>query len=435
MTYAETLQYLYTQMPAFQQIGDPAYKPGLERIARLCAHMGNPQERFKSIHVAGTNGKGSSAHALAAILQQQGYRVGLHTSPHLHDMRERIRLNGLPVSEAWVVDFVARHRDFFEQLRPSFFEVLVGMAFVYFAEQSVDWAVVEVGLGGRLDATNILQPEICLITHIGFDHERILGDTLQKIAAEKAGIIKAHTPVVMAEKQPEIAHVFQEQARQEQAPIYFAVDHVQLLVQGVGWRLVSPSWEAEFITDLQGSYQRDNLLGVLQVMEVLHETKKIDIQLASITDGLAQVRSLTGLRGRWQVLGQTPLVIADVAHNRSGIQRTLAQLPPHEGPTMIVLGFSADKSLDRILPLFPETARYFFTQFEGARALPAHALADQGAAYGLHGMAYPRAADAYQAALGAVPEQGLVLILGSIFLVALLLPTDENTDLVCSGNV
>lgn len=410
MTYEQACTYLFEQTPAFQRQGNTAYRPGLERIEALCAYLGNPQERFRSIHIAGTNGKGSSAHMLASVLQAAGYRVGLHTSPHMHELTERFRLNGIPAPADWVCDFVERHKTFLDQLQASFFEITVAMAFSYFAEQKVDWAVVEVGLGGRLDATNLLCPELSLITHIGLDHEEILGDTLAKIAGEKAGIIKSGVPVVISERQAETIPVFQARAAALEAALFWAEEEIS-----------DADLEA-FPTDLPGSYQKKNLRGVLTALKVLERTQKVRATEADIARGLQQVRQTTGLRGRWQVLGERPLVVADVAHNPSAIRWVADQLSRHtEGKKYVVLGFSKEKTLDNILPLLPKTAYYFFTQFSGQRALSAHTLREKAATYGLGGEVVLEGATALEKAVTGATPRDIILVAGSIFLISELL--------------
>lgn len=421
MNYTEALDYLYRQTPVFQRQGAKAYKPGLERIRRLCAYLGHPQEKFKSIHIAGTNGKGSSAHMLAAVLQMSGYRVGLHTSPHLHDFSERLRLDGIPAEPEWVVDFVSRHRTFLDELEGSFFEIVVGMAFQYFAEKEVDWAVVEVGLGGRLDATNILRPELCLITHIGFDHEAILGDTLPKIAREKAGIIKPGVPVVITERQAEVLPVFREVAAARRAPLHLAPDALSLRPLQEGFDVLGWGKKLTVRPGLRGSYQQKNLRGVLMALRVLKNTGKAAISEDAIQEGITHTVALTGLYGRWQRLAAAPLTIADVAHNPSGIREVLAALPVGFTQLRIVVAFSADKSLESILPLFPPEARYFFTQYDAPRTLPASALREKALLYGLHGEAYTSAPRALQDAQTDAEPEGVVLVLGSLFLVSELL--------------
>ncbi|MEM6299917.1 MAG: Mur ligase family protein, partial [Bacteroidota bacterium] len=279
MNYSEALDFLYSQMPVFQHKGKAAYKPGLERIQRLCTYLGEPQNSFKSIHIAGTNGKGSSAHMIASVLQSVGYQVGLHTSPHLYEFTERLRVNGQEAEKEWVAEFVTKHQPFLEELGGSFFEIIVGMTFQYFVERKVEWAVVEVGLGGRLDATNILSPEICLITHIGRDHEAILGDTLPKIATEKAGIMKVQTPVVRGERQAEIEGVFKEIAQAQNAELFY------------------PESTTKLETDLKGAYQKQNLSGVLKTLEILEERGKVTISDEALKEGLLKVKKQTGLRG------------------------------------------------------------------------------------------------------------------------------------------
>ncbi len=397
MNYSEALDFLYRQMPVFQHKGSAAYKPGLERIKYLCQYLGNPQDTFKSIHVAGTNGKGSSAHMLASVLQSAGYQVGLHTSPHLHEFTERLRVSGQEAEKKWVAAFVTKHQSFLAGLNGSFFEIIVGMAFQYFAEQKVEWAVVEVGLGGRLDATNILSPEACLITHIGQDHEAILGDTLPKIAAEKAGIIKPNTPVIRSEKQTEVEGVFRRIANEKKSELFYA----------------DPATELK--TDLEGAYQKQNLLGVLKTLEVLKTRKKITLRNENLKEGLLNVRKQTGLRGRWDILQENPRVIADVAHNVSGVKSVLQSLK-NADQTHFILGFSADKNVAEILRLFPPESTFHFTTFSSPRAMPLDTLIEKAKNAGLTGNTYT---DVNTALANALRQKaGEIWVLGSIFLIA-----------------
>ena len=422
MTYAETIAYLYQQLPVFQRIGAAAYKPGLKNIAALCALLGNPHEQYPTLHIAGTNGKGSSSHTLAAILQSAGYRVGLYTSPHLKDFSERIRVNGQPITPEAVVAFVAAHKTAIETLQPSFFEITVAMSFAYFAEQKVDIAVIEVGMGGRLDSTNIITPLVSLITNIGYDHQAFLGDTLPAIAGEKAGIIKSSVPVVISEYQTETAPVFIEKAQQMQAPIHFAQDYFE--VQWVGDALQYQNLQKadetpqKVIPQLKGLYQQKNLGGVLTVISLL-QTRGFPTLPAHIQAGIEHVINLTGLKGRWQILQQNPTVVCDTGHNEAGIQAIVAQIraTPHE-KLFLILGFSADKDLAKILPLYPSEAIFYFCSYDAPRSMEVRELQRFAQNLGIEGQTYTNVNEALAACLQIAAPQDLVLIGGSTFLVA-----------------
>jgi dihydrofolate synthase/folylpolyglutamate synthase len=400
MTYREALEWMFSRLPMYQQQGRVAYNAKLETIREFCTYLGNPHSHFKSIHVAGTNGKGSSSHMLASVLQEAGYRVGLYTSPHLRDFRERIRLNGEMVSRQYVLGFLKRHKAYLEAHPLSFFEMTVGMAYEYFNRKQVDIAVIEVGLGGRLDSTNIIVPEVSLITNIGFDHMEILGDTLPVIAREKAGIIKPGVPVVVSETQAETADVFRAVAREQGAPLYFA-DQMAL---------------PQYPTSLLGTYQNRNVKGVLATLQQLEGFPHTE---AHIRRGLMRVVEHTGLLGRWQVLGENPRIICDTAHNREGLEIVLEQLlaQPHQ-ELHIVLGVVREKPLERILPLFPKGARYYFCRPNIPRGLEAEALREAAAHYGLVGTAYPSVAAALKSATASAGPNDLVFVGGSTFTVA-----------------
>lgn len=400
MTYAETLTWMFAQLPMYQQKGKTAFNSKLDGILTLSNHLDNPQNHFKSIHVAGTNGKGSSSHMLASILQEAGYKVGLYTSPHLKDFRERIRINGMPVSEAHVVDFMATNKAFMERNSFSFFEMTVGMAFAYFAKEQVDIAIVEVGLGGRLDSTNIIVPEVSLITNIGYDHMDILGDTLDKIAFEKAGIIKQHVPVVVSEHQPEIAWVFEDMARAQSSELSFA----------------SQKDEPVYATSLLGDYQKKNIKGVL---ETLNRLKGFKVHISDIKAGLLNVSKNTGLQGRWQVLQEDPMVICDTAHNKEGLVLVLEQLKLMRYQRLhMVLGFVKEKDLDAILPLFPKNAIYYFCKPNMPRGLDAHVLAGAAKKYDLEGRIFNSVSEAYSAVNEDASQGDLIFVGGSNFTVA-----------------
>ncbi|MDR0566478.1 MAG: bifunctional folylpolyglutamate synthase/dihydrofolate synthase [Prevotellaceae bacterium] len=407
MTYAETLQYLYAQAPDFQEAGKRAYKPGLGNTLLLDEYFGHPHRRFTSIHVAGTNGKGSTSHLLAAVLQRAGYRVGLYTSPHLNDFRERIKVNGAEIPEQHVVDFAEKHKATVERIRASFFELTMMMAFDFFAQAKVDAAVVEVGLGGRLDSTNVITPALSIITNVGLDHTELLGDTLEKIAREKAGVIKPGVPVVVGEHQPEVARVFEQTAAERQAPLAFAN------------RLRSAADTKKYALDLHGEYQQRNLCTALAALDCLRERGVFSFSQKNIEDGLRTAAALTGLRGRWEQLCDRPKIICDTAHNPHGLQQTMAQLARTPcGQLHIVFGMAADKDIDGAAALLPRNARCYFTQASTPRALPARALADRCRAAGLQGEAYPTVAQALQAAKASAAANDLIYVGGSTFVVA-----------------
>lgn len=419
--FEETLAYLYNYLPMFQRIGAAALKPDLHNTIALCEYVGNPQNSFPCIHVAGTNGKGSSSHLLAAILQAAGYRVGLYTSPHLKSFTERIRINGQEADKQWIVDWVEQLKPAIERIKPSFFEVTVAMAFDYFAQNQVDIAVIEVGLGGRLDSTNIISPILSLITNISYDHQALLGDTLPQIAFEKAGIIKLHTPVVISEKQEEVSAVFRQKATNENAPIYFASSRYQAENTGVGTfdihkegDLLMPCVKCQLL----GEYQAKNLAGVMQAVECL-QSQGWKIDNRAIRKGIAEVSTLTGLKGRWQVIRNQPLIICDTAHNEGGLQYVVRQIAhtPHN-QLHFVLGVVADKSLDKVLPLLPKEAMYYFCKPDLPRGLDATILQEQAAAHGLNGIVYTSVHQAYRAAVAAAQPDDMVFVGGSTFVVA-----------------
>lgn len=426
MNYQETLTYLYNSAPLFQQVGSAAYKEGLENTYALDAYFGHPHRSFRTIHVAGTNGKGSCSHTLAAILQSAGYRVGLYTSPHLADFRERIRINGTPVPESFVIDFVEKHRPFFEPLHPSFFELTTAMAFHYFALQQVDVAVIEVGLGGRLDCTNIIQPDLCVITNISFDHTQFLGNTLAKIAGEKAGIIKPHTPVVIGETTPETKPVFKAKAEQEEAPIVFAEEEHLLLDSRhdeSGQYIYQTADYADLKGELGGLCQEKNTNTLLSAIRQL---KQVGYHFgeADVRNGFARVCELTGLQGRWQRLANRPAVVCDTGHNVGGIQYIVKQLSfQHYRRLHIVIGMVNDKDIRGVLALLPADATYYFTQASVKRALPAEEMQRQASAFGLQGNAYPNVKTALEAALAQADAEDFVFVGGSSFIVADLLST------------
>ena len=389
-------------MPLYQRIGAAAYKVDVSNTLKLMAHLKEPQSSFKSVHVAGTNGKGSTSHMLASVLQDAGYKVGLYTSPHLKDFRERIKLNGKMIPEQKVVDFVENHRSFFEENQLSFFEMTVGLAFDYFKNEKVDIAIIEVGLGGRLDSTNVINPEVSVITNIGLDHTQFLGTTLAEIASEKAGIIKSKIPVVIGEAKPETTAVFIDKARKEKSPILF-VEEEEL---------------PEFKTDLLGNYQIKNYKTAYATLGVLKQ-KGWGISNKNIENGFLNVAKNTGLQGRWQLLNKSPKVICDTAHNIEGLSLVLNQLKKEDFDQMhIVLGVVADKNLDAILPLFPKNAIYYFCKPAVIRGLAEAKLQQKARAYELIGASYVSVSEAYKSAMTAAKAKDLIFIGGSTFVVA-----------------
>ena len=423
--YQDTLSYLFTQLPVFQRDGASAYKPTIANTIALCEVLGNPQEKFKSIHVAGTNGKGSSSHQLAAIFQAAGYKTGLYTSPHLKDFRERIRVNGECIPEQNVIDFAATHEALFEKIKPSFFEMTVAMAFEYFAHQQVEIAIIEVGMGGRLDSTNIIQPELCLITNISFDHQAYLGHTLEAIAGEKAGIIKQEVPVVIASTQSATQTVFKEKAATQNAPIYFAdqLYHLQRTAdsnqQLLGIEFTDANGTLQkFQSDLTGIYQLKNITGVLCAIDLLKEKfPKINNEI--IASALSKVKSLTGLKGRWEVLSENPLCIADTGHNEDGIQQILTQLTFCEYEQLHwVIGMVNDKDLNAVLALLPKNASYYFCKPNIPRGLDQLTLQLAASQFDLVGECYSSVSEALLAAKNNAKMTDLILIAGSTFIVA-----------------
>jgi dihydrofolate synthase/folylpolyglutamate synthase len=413
MNYSESISFLYAQLPVFHREGAKAYKPGLGNIEALCELMQNPERSFKSLHIAGTNGKGSSSHFMASILQEHGYKVGLYTSPHLHSFTERIKINGIQVAEEWVANFVTNHQNLIEKVRPSFFEWTVIMAFTYFKEQQVDYAIIETGLGGRLDSTNIISPLACLITNISFDHQDLLGDTLGKIASEKAGIIKSETPVTISEKQQETSDVFLAKASSVNAPLQFAED----VVSASAFTFTCPTWgEMNVNSPYQGQYQQKNIRGVLAWCEQIQQI--IPLEASKIKAGLEKTWMNTGLQGRWEILGESPKIIADTGHNKSGITEIMQQIKQEGFERLtIILGMVADKDIDSVLSLFPSEASYYFSQANNPRAISAYELQKLAATKGLQGKVIPNVNEAIALAkLNSKPTDG-ILICGSTYLI------------------
>lgn len=406
MTYNETLEYLYNSTPVFERVGASAYKEGLENTIALDNHFGNPHRKFRTIHVAGTNGKGSTSHTLAAVLQCAGYGVGLYTSPHLVDFSERIRVNGEAVEHQFVVDFVAEHKDFFEPLHPSFFELTTAMAFKYFAEQKVDIAVIEVGLGGRLDCTNIISPLLSVITNISFDHTGFLGDTLAKIAGEKAGIMKEGVPCVIGEYVEETLPVFQHKAEEMNAALILAQDEEYQI----------PEFQ------LKGDCQSRNAKTIMAACKELIRMGIIPDDEAMIADAFAHVCDITHLRGRWEVLSESPLVVCDTGHNVAGWEFLAPQIKAQECERkLIVFGMVDDKDINTVMDMLPKDADYYFCQASTHRAIPVERVAEIADAHGLKGEQYHTVKDAYEAAIKNATPDDFVFIGGSSYVVADLL--------------
>jgi dihydrofolate synthase/folylpolyglutamate synthase len=424
-SYSQTLDYLYSRLPMFQRIGAAAYKANLDNTIYICKALGNPENKFRSIHIAGTNGKGSSSHMLAAILQSAGLKTGLYTSPHLKDFRERIRINGKMIPRSYIVGFVEKHQHRFENIEPSFFEWTVGLAFDYFASENIDVAIIETGLGGRLDSTNVITPLLSLITNISYDHMNLLGNTLRKIAAEKAGIIKPAIPVIIGETQTGTDSVFKAKARKQKAPLSFADQelkaHIVKTKQG-RLTLTVKRKNKVYLKDLHcglpGYYQQKIILGVLRSIEVLNSIG-FHISEKQIRKGIAEVKELTGLRGRWETLSENPLTIADTGHNEAGIREILAQIRsvPHKR-LLFVLGMVSDKDIGKILAMLPEKAQYYFCKASVPRALDAIVLQKQAAEAGLKGKTYTTVKKALLAARREAKKGDLVFVGGSTFTVA-----------------
>ncbi len=433
MSYQKTIDYLYTRLPMFSRIGAAAIKPNLNNTIAICNFLGHPEKKFKTIHVAGTNGKGSTSHMLASIFQEAGYKTGLYTSPHLYDFRERIKVNGEMCSKEFVIDFTNHIKPFVENIEPSFFEITVGMAFDYFAKEKVDIAIIETGLGGRLDSTNVIEPELSIITNIGFDHMALLGNTLEAIASEKAGIIKKNTPVVIGEAKDQIKNVFLDKATKENAPIYFAENFVQFKSFQNNWNsalfeftqplihlLDAPIFAKNFTIecDLPGKYQAKNLKGVLVAAQLL-STMGWKFTANKVMKALLNVQKNTGLMGRWECIQSNPKVILDVAHNEHGIMALLDQLSTlHYQQLHIVTGMVKDKDIQAVLKLLPSTANYYFTQSHIPRALPVNELAEQANEMGLKGDSFEDVNIALAEAIRNANHNDLILVIGSVFLVA-----------------
>lgn len=432
LTYQETLNYMFAQLPMYQRIGAAAYKANLDNTYALMDVLQHPYQKFKSIHVAGTNGKGSTSHMLAAILQCSGYKVGLYTSPHLKDFRERIRVNGKMVSKNYVTDFVEQNKKHFEKIKPSFFEMTVGLAFNYFAYKKVDIAIIETGLGGRLDSTNVITPELSIITNISYDHTNLLGKTMQKIATEKAGIIKPDGLVIVGEHQPETAKIFEKAAKKNKATLVFASEVFNVKVKEQAFiknklmlkydifpRNSRKTMGTNLPCDLAGTYQAKNIATVTLSCMTLDTFTGIRINWNKFDYALSNTVDLTGLQGRWQVLQKKPLVIADIGHNEAGIAEVVKNIKvtPHK-KLHFILGVVKDKDIASMLKLLPKKASYYFCKSSIPRALPEQDLTAKAAKYGLKGSSWPTVKKALQAALLAASKDDLIIVGGSAFTVA-----------------
>ncbi|RZJ48825.1 MAG: bifunctional folylpolyglutamate synthase/dihydrofolate synthase [Flavobacterium sp.] len=403
MNYQETTNWMFNQLPMYQLQGASAYKEDLTNIKLLAEHLGNPERGLKCIHVAGTNGKGSTSHMLSSVLQEAGYKVGLYTSPHLKDFRERIKINGEEISEDFVCEFIAKHKDFFEANDMSFFEMSVGLAFDYFASEKTDIAIIEVGLGGRLDATNIITPLVSVITNIGLDHTQFLGNTLEAIAGEKAGIIKQNIPVVIGEYTAETKPVFLGKAKEKNAVIYFASELIDQI----------------YLSDLIGDYQFHNKKTVQQTIAVLNSQNEFKVSIEQLKEGLLNVVKNTGLQGRWQQLGESPKIICDTAHNKHGLEVVINQIQKETFENLhIVLGVVNDKDLDSILPLFPKKAQYYFCRPDSLRGLSTEILQNAAEKYDLKGERYNSVATAFAEAKKNAAKNDFIYVGGSTFVVA-----------------
>lgn len=423
MDYQQTLAYLYAKLPMFTRIGVSAYKKDIDNTIKFCKHLNHPEKKFKSVHIAGTNGKGSTSHILAAILQQAGYKTGLYTSPHLKDFRERIKINGEMISKQEVVIFVEKNKVFIEEISPSFFEATVGLAFEHFAKHKVDIAIIEVGLGGRLDSTNVISPEVSVITNISMDHMDILGDTLQKIAFEKAGIIKKNTPVIIGEYQEEVKQVFIDKAKEQNAELIFATNQWHYKDS----KIVNGKREIEIYDkekglnlalDLTGTYQIKNIKTVLSTVNQLKK-KGFEIDDAVLISALSQVKKLTGLMGRWQTLAENPLVICDTGHNEDGIKEVLNNINLTKFDHLhFVIGMVKDKDISKILSFLPTDATYYFCAPKLERAKPADQLKEEASKFNLKGLAYADVETAIKAAKEIAKPNDFIFIGGSTFVVA-----------------
>ena len=425
MHYKEVTTFLYSQLPVFHRDGKKAYKPGLDNIIALCNHFGNPQNCFKSLHIAGTNGKGSSSHFMASILQEAGFRVGLYTSPHLKSFTERIQINGNEIEEQWIIEFVEKNKSLLAEFKPSFFEWTVIMAFCYFKEQKVDWAIIETGLGGRLDSTNVIKPESCLITNISWDHQDILGDTLEKIAREKAGIIKPNVPTTISERQEDSEKVFLSHSQSVGSELIFADDVISILKVENSHQSLKISYQIkggdifQAESPYQGRYQVKNIIGVLAWCEQLVRNQIIHLSIDQINLGIKNTRKNTRLKGRWEILHKNPMIIADTAHNVAGISELFNQLNfENFNELYIILGMVADKDIDKVLSILPKQAKYIFTQAENPRSLKAVELKILATRFNLEGEVIENVNLAISKTKARINAEDFILITGNTYLVA-----------------
>ncbi|HET7118863.1 MAG TPA: folylpolyglutamate synthase/dihydrofolate synthase family protein [Hanamia sp.] len=423
MTYQESIHYLYNKLPMFSRSGAKAYKADLKNTILLCNYLGNPQNKIKTVHIAGTNGKGSVSHILSAIFQENGYKTGLYTSPHLKDFRERIKINGSMISESFIIDFVEKTKTISEEIKPSFFELTFVMALDYFAQQKVEVAVIETGLGGRLDSTNVITPLLSIITNISFDHKDILGDTLAKIAYEKAGIIKPRIPVVIGESISETRSVFEKKAKETKSEIFFAekeyeiissdynIAHLDIEVLGK-----EKKEKNNYRLDLNGLYQNKNILSVLAALDVLKT--HFPLKEEKIKSALSNVKKLTGLHGRWEVIHEEPTIVLDVAHNEDGIKQLINQINKSKFNKLhIVFGMVKDKDIEKVLEQFPENAIYYFTKAQNPRALPEEELLQRAQQFNLKGTSFSTVINAVKSAMDNSSAEDLIIVCGSVFVV------------------
>ena len=425
MEYAEVLEYLYKNLPMYQREGNSAIKKNLTNTILLCEALQNPHQKFRSIHIAGTNGKGSSAHSIASILQKANYKTGLYTSPHLKSFTERIKINGKEISPSYIKDFVNSNKNLLDTIKPSFFEMTVAMAFSYFAQEKVDFAVIETGLGGRLDSTNIIHPEVSFITSIGYDHTELLGDTLELIAGEKAGIIKDNTPVVIGVEQPFLRNIFQEKANEHKADIVFTTDMYRVLRKTYSHQkqtsdvFIHNSLLFENLeTDINGLFYLKNIPGILETIYQMRK-KRISIPNTALIDGLKEVKNITGLKGRWQIIQEHPLMIADIGHNESGIEEVMKQISLEKFENLfIIFGMVKEKKRDTLWDILPKNAYYFFTEANIPRALDKNILFSEAIQKGFHGELARDVNAAIDEAKKRAKKTDMIFIGGSTFIVA-----------------
>ncbi len=423
MTYEQTIHYLYNKLPLYSSIGRRAYKADLKNTIALCDFLGNPQNKIKTIHVAGTNGKGSTSHMLAAIFQRAGYKTGLYTSPHLKDFRERIKVNGEMISQDFVVDYVENIRSFSEKIEPSFFELTFVMALEYFAFEKTDIAIIETGLGGRLDSTNVITPELSIITNIAYDHMDILGDSLDKIAFEKAGIIKPGVPAVIGETLPETKIIFERKVKETGSPVFFAQDKYEVIsAVNNGENLdvvvnnIDKNEHEKYTLDLNGLYQQKNLITVLTSINIIRS--KFPVENETIHNALMNVKTYTGLHGRWDIIQKHPLIVLDVAHNEDGVKNLVNQIEQTRYDNLhIVFGMVKDKEIEKVLSHLPANATYYFTKAQIARALPENELLERAGKFNLQGNAYQEVNEALKAAMAKASKDDLIIVCGSVFVV------------------